>query len=199
MALIKCPECGREISDKASTCLGCGAPVSASSTTTSAQPAKRAFFRVRINGKESGPYSMGELQSLWSNGQITRETQFAGRGSDNWQPIETIFQQIMEYKPPLAAESNASQSSAQPGLGTFAQPMVVKSTGSRGVFIILGLFFGCLGVHNFYAGFYGKGAVQLIITVFAWVALWPAVIVTAVWALVEICTVREDASGDPLT
>ena len=28
MALIKCSECGREISDKAETCPGCGAPVS---------------------------------------------------------------------------------------------------------------------------------------------------------------------------
>lgn len=27
MALITCPECGREISDKASSCIGCGAPI----------------------------------------------------------------------------------------------------------------------------------------------------------------------------
>jgi ribosomal protein L37E len=27
MALIKCPECGREVSDKAPVCLGCGAPI----------------------------------------------------------------------------------------------------------------------------------------------------------------------------
>lgn len=27
MALIKCAECGREVSDKASTCIGCGAPL----------------------------------------------------------------------------------------------------------------------------------------------------------------------------
>lgn len=28
MALIKCPECGREVSDKASTCIHCGYPLS---------------------------------------------------------------------------------------------------------------------------------------------------------------------------
>ena len=28
MAMIKCPECGKEISDKASTCPNCGSPVS---------------------------------------------------------------------------------------------------------------------------------------------------------------------------
>ncbi len=27
MALIKCPECGKEISDKAKTCIGCGCPL----------------------------------------------------------------------------------------------------------------------------------------------------------------------------
>lgn len=34
MSMIKCPECGREISDKATVCPGCGAPVDASQITT---------------------------------------------------------------------------------------------------------------------------------------------------------------------
>jgi TM2 domain-containing membrane protein YozV len=32
------------------------------------------------------------------------------------------------------------------------------------VFIVLGLFLGCLGIHNFYAGYSAKGAVQLAVT-----------------------------------
>ena len=28
MALIKCPECGKEISDKSKTCINCGYPIS---------------------------------------------------------------------------------------------------------------------------------------------------------------------------
>lgn len=27
MALIKCPECGKQISDKATVCIGCGYPI----------------------------------------------------------------------------------------------------------------------------------------------------------------------------
>ncbi|MBQ2295055.1 MAG: zinc ribbon domain-containing protein [Spirochaetales bacterium] len=27
MALIKCPECGKEISDKSEICIGCGYPI----------------------------------------------------------------------------------------------------------------------------------------------------------------------------
>lgn len=34
MALIKCPECGREISDKAVSCPGCGYPISSSDINT---------------------------------------------------------------------------------------------------------------------------------------------------------------------
>ena len=29
MALVTCPECGKQISDKATTCPSCGAPISA--------------------------------------------------------------------------------------------------------------------------------------------------------------------------
>ena len=34
MALIKCPECGKQISDKAPACIHCGYPLNESSTTT---------------------------------------------------------------------------------------------------------------------------------------------------------------------
>ena len=34
---------------------------------------------------------------------------------------------------------------------------------SRGVFILLGLFFGGVGVHNIYAGHNGKGVMQLLV------------------------------------
>ena len=38
MALIKCSECGREISDKAESCPGCGAPASERISAPSQQP-----------------------------------------------------------------------------------------------------------------------------------------------------------------
>lgn len=34
MALIKCTECDREVSDKASSCPGCGSPIAATPETT---------------------------------------------------------------------------------------------------------------------------------------------------------------------
>ena len=74
---------------------------------------------------------------------------------------------------------------------------VVKSAKSRGVYIILGLFLGCLGIHNFYAGYHGRGAAQLIITLLlGWFII--GLVITGLWALIEICSVTEDAAGDKL-
>jgi TM2 domain-containing membrane protein YozV len=68
---------------------------------------------------------------------------------------------------------------------------------SRGVFIILGLFLGCLGIHNFYAGYYGRGAAQLLITIFlGWIYI--GFIITGIWAIIELFVVDTDALGTPM-
>jgi TM2 domain-containing membrane protein YozV len=70
----------------------------------------------------------------------------------------------------------------------------VQARKSRGVFIVLGLFFGCLGIHNFYAGYYAKGALQVAITVvLGWLII--GLVITGIWALIEIITVTADADG----
>lgn len=80
----------------------------------------------------------------------------------------------------------------------YSVPLVVRATKSRGVYIILGLFLGCLGIHNFYAGYHGRGAAQLIITlVLGWIIV--GLIITGLWALVEIVTVQVDAQGHPMS
>lgn len=38
MALVKCSECGKEISDRAGACLGCGAPLGNSAAATAPSP-----------------------------------------------------------------------------------------------------------------------------------------------------------------
>ena len=68
---------------------------------------------------------------------------------------------------------------------------------SRTAYILLGLFLGCLGIHNFYAGYTGKGIAQLLITLLiGWLIIpWLAV---ALWALIEICVVSTDSQNRPM-
>ena len=64
----------------------------------------------------------------------------------------------------------------------------------RIVYILLALFLGTLGVHNFYAGYTGKAIAQLLITLLlGWLVLPLAAV--GIWAIVEMCTVTKDASG----
>jgi TM2 domain-containing membrane protein YozV len=68
---------------------------------------------------------------------------------------------------------------------------------NRGKFIALGLFLGGFGVHNFYAGYHVKGAAQLIISIaLGWIFV--GFLITGIWALVDVCTVKVDANGIPM-
>jgi TM2 domain-containing membrane protein YozV len=128
MALVKCPDCGRDVSTEAPVCPGCGRPMKPVRVSPTASPAEPPHY---------GP----------------------------------------QYQP---------------------APLVVTTTKSRGTFIALGLFLGCLGIHNFYAGYNGKGAAQLVITiVLGWLVV--GLVITGIWALVEVLTVRVDAKGNPMT
>ncbi len=68
---------------------------------------------------------------------------------------------------------------------------------SKSTYQLLGLlpgFFGFPGIHNFYAGYTGKGLAQLLMSILSCWILWlPAFI----WTIVEVCTVTEDAEGVP--
>ena len=73
-----------------------------------------------------------------------------------------------------------------------AQPM--KSDKSRVAYILLGLFIGTLGIHNFYAGYNGRGIAQLLVTLL--LGWWTGLIFFVwIWNLVEIIAVSKDAQG----
>lgn len=65
---------------------------------------------------------------------------------------------------------------------------------SRLAYILLGLFVGSIGIHNFYAGYTGRGIAQLCLTLLSFGFLG---FVSAIWALIEIIVVKQDANGIP--
>lgn len=67
---------------------------------------------------------------------------------------------------------------------------------SRTAYILLGIFLGGLGIHNFYAGYSGKGIAQLLISILIGWLIIPLIAVW-IWVIVEICTVNADAQGVP--
>jgi TM2 domain-containing membrane protein YozV len=67
---------------------------------------------------------------------------------------------------------------------------------SRAAFVLLGIFLGVFGVHNFYAGYIQKGVVQLLLTL---LTCFYGAIVSWVWAIVEICMISQDRDGVQFT
>lgn len=95
----------------------------------------------------------------------------------------------LKYKPTTPAPS-MQQSYSQ-------DRQVIKAAKSRGVYIILALFFGLLGIHNFYAGRFLRGALQFIITAaLGWFVI--GLVITFLWVLIDMFTVTTDGAGDAL-
>ena len=63
---------------------------------------------------------------------------------------------------------------------------------SRLTYILLALFLGGFGIHNFYAGYNRKGLIQLLLTVLSCGLLS---LVSVIWAIVDIVNVTKDANG----
>ena len=63
----------------------------------------------------------------------------------------------------------------------------------RLIYILLALFTGAWGVHNFYLGDNKKGIIQLILTLLVITSF-----ITFIWVLVDIITVDKDTEGRAL-
>lgn len=89
--------------------------------------------------------------------------------------------------------SHASMIDSYMGTHVGMQPFEPKN---KWVYILLGLFLGEFGIHNFYTGYIGRGVVKLLLTILSFCFLcW----LSWIWAIVEICTIRIDSRGVPFT
>lgn len=65
------------------------------------------------------------------------------------------------------------------------------SAKSRTTYILLALFLGGLGIHNFYSGHTKHGFIKLGLLV----ACGLGVLVNPIWSIVEMITVKQDSQG----
>jgi TM2 domain-containing membrane protein YozV len=121
------------------------------------------------------------------------------------QPVLVQQYQPSRYSGPLGLSQAAATAPAQiaatiptplqqapPGYPYAAAPVYGRSYKSRTTYIVLGIFLGAFGVHNFYAGYTGRVVGQLCLTV---LTLGYLGIVSWIWAIIEICIVEKDSTG----
>ncbi|HZS27013.1 MAG TPA: NINE protein [Candidatus Angelobacter sp.] len=90
--------------------------------------------------------------------------------------------------PPVTQPGNSYSYAQQPAAGA----MYGRSQKSRSTYIVLGIFLGALGIHNFYSGYTGRAVGQLCLSV---LTLGYLAIVSWIWAIIEICVVTKDSTG----
>ena len=117
----------------------------------------------------------------------------------DWNPPEALAQYQARQQNFQQQQGSPQQSWSQQAdsgqSGIVSQSQVPKE---RIAYILLGILFGGLGVHNFYAGYTGRAVAQLVLTVFFFWLIIPLIIVP-IWVLVEVITVKQDAHGVPFT
>jgi TM2 domain-containing membrane protein YozV len=100
--------------------------------------------------------------------------------------------------PPMAGTGIAPPPQTGPGPqfqqmpSSLAQYYPVAQPKTRVIYVLLGIFLGAFGVHNFYAGYVKKGAIQLCV---ALLSCFYGALISWIWAIIEICTVNKDAEG----
>lgn len=165
------------------------------------------MYYLLVNGQRTGPYAAQDVQRMLRQNAIGYETQFWKDGMLDWATVgsqRNLFE--TSYAPQQSYQQQAYQQSPnqppyyqQPINIYQPQPMVVQPVfinagKSRLSFILLGLFLGGFGIHNFYAGYSGKGIAQLLLNLFLfWTIVVPIGI--GIWVIVEVCTVDTDSNG----
>lgn len=66
---------------------------------------------------------------------------------------------------------------------------------SRAIFILLAVFLGGLGVHNFYAGYVGRAAGQIALSLVGLFVSPFVFLALLLWIIIEIATTGADADG----
>lgn len=145
--------------------------------------AKAAYVKARVQGVSPKAESAAEL-GFCPN--CTFQCSFNAPACPNcqadfvkggWKPVK-----VRPTRLPFGAKAASSR-------------QIVKAAKSRGVFIILGLFFGMFGIHNFYAGRLGVGVAQFLVTaILGWFLV--GLFITGIWVIIELFIVKVDGAGD---
>jgi len=94
--------------------------------------------------------------------------------------------------PPMPSQAPVAPPVAS-DLPSILRPTSNGPSKSRVAFVLLGVFLGFFGLHNFYAGYNKKGAIQLALTI---LTFFYAAAISWVWAIVEVCVINRDSEGE---
>lgn len=147
-------------------------------------------YYVDEMGEITGPYALRTLQQLAIKNRLEMMTMVCPAEKINNPEWVTLEEVLRDH-----------------GLGAtvaslYPHPVPQnKAQLSRVVYILLALFLGGFGIHNYYAGYSRQGGLQLAGTLLGWAltVVFPVFILlpacVGVWVLIDIFSTSKDAQG----
>jgi hypothetical protein len=77
------------------------------------------LYNLRVDDKESGPYTLAQLQVMWASGAINAATFWWTEGLGDWQPLSTLE---VRLRPPAASPTVPPKTAPPPALREFTNP-----------------------------------------------------------------------------
>lgn len=138
------------------------------------------------NGNRIGPVDETTMRQLIADRTISIDTLVWTNGMANWTPLQqTQLAAGLPVPPPTPYSALATPPYAQPASNHHPDAK------DRVAYVLLAVLLG-IGIHNFYAGYTTRGIIQLLVSVLScgilWFFMW-------IWAIIEACTVTQDANG----
>ncbi len=150
------------------------------------------------NGNRIGPVDEATMRQLIANRVISIDTLVWTNGMANWTPLQqTQLAAGLPVPPPMPQGAPAAPQYHQAPVSHHPEAK------DRVAYVLLAVFLGELGIHNFYAGYTNRAIFQLVacivgipiialvtcgIGLFLYLAIW-------IWNIIEACTVTQDANG----
>ena len=142
------------------------------------------MWHYEQNGNRIGPVDEATMRGLIANRTISIDPLVWTNGMANWTPLQqTQLAAGLPVPPPMPGNPPASPYHAVPSHHPDAKDRVA--------YVLLAVLLG-IGIHNFYAGYTTRGIIQLLVSILScgilWFFMW-------IWAIIEACTVTQDANG----
>jgi TM2 domain-containing membrane protein YozV len=138
------------------------------------------------NGNRIGPVDEATMRQLIADRTISIDTLVWTNGMANWTPLQqTQLAAGLPVPPPMS--QTATISLQYHSIPSQHHP----DAKDRVAYVLLAVLLG-IGIHNFYAGYTTRGIIQLLVSILScgilWFFMW-------IWAIIEACTVTQDANG----
>jgi TM2 domain-containing membrane protein YozV len=160
------------------------------------------WYVLKPGGTPSGPSTAEDVASWLRTGALPHNTKVCRVGDSSWAKVHEVPELSrmagVVPPPPPAPLPSVAPAPAYPSpahaQGAAAQYAPATSQKSRITYVLLGLFLGGLGIHNFYAGYTGRAVAQLLISLLMGWLIVPLLGV-GIWVLIELIVVDKDPTG----